>query len=85
MKAVKLFIQPRCPFCVKALKYIAEAKASNADLAEIEIEVIDELKEPELADQYDYYYVPTLYIDGVKVHEGAIYAEEMESLLRKAL
>ncbi len=85
MKKITMFIQPRCPFCVKALKYIDEAKAANEELQPIEIEIHNELAEPEFADKFDYYYVPTFYIDGEKVHEGGIYAPEVEELLRKAL
>ncbi len=85
MKDVKLFIQPRCPFCIKALRYIEEAKSTNPRLADLEIEVVDELLQSEYADKFDYYYVPTLYIDNIKVHEGAIYPEEMEPLLLGAL
>ena len=29
--------------------------------------------------------VPTFYVDGVKEHEGGIYPEEVERILRKAL
>ena len=39
----------------------------------------------EVADAFDYYYVPTFYVDGVKVHEGGIYPEEVEKILRSAL
>ena len=46
------------------------------------IETVDELEEPELADTFDYYYVPTFYVDGKKVHEGGIYKPEVEKLLR---
>jgi len=38
-----------------------------------------------VADGYDYYYVPTFYVDGVKVHEGGIYPDEVEAILRKAM
>ena len=38
-----------------------------------------------IADQYDYYYVPTFYVDGVKVHEAGIFKNEMEALLRKVI
>ncbi len=85
MKKIMMFIQPRCPFCVKALKYIDEAKAANPELSQIEIEIHDELKEAEFADKFDYYYVPTFYIGEEKVHEGGIYAPEVVELLRKAL
>ncbi|MBR7170557.1 MAG: thioredoxin family protein [Alistipes sp.] len=85
MKRIQLFYLKNCPFCKKALRYIEEAKAAHPELAALEIELIEESEEPEIADRYDYYYVPTFYIDGVKVHEGGIYPDEMEPLLRKAL
>lgn len=85
MKRIQLFYLKNCPFCKKAFRYIEEAKAAHPELQILQIELIEESEEPALADQYDYYYVPTFYIDGVKVHEGGIYPEEVEPLLRKAL
>lgn len=85
MKRIQLFYLKNCPFCKKAFRYIEAAKAAHPELQGLEIELIEESEEPEVADRYDYYYVPTFYIDGVKVHEGGIYPEEMEPLLRKAL
>ncbi|MFR9620818.1 MAG: thioredoxin family protein [Rikenellaceae bacterium] len=85
MKKITMFIQERCPYCVKALGYIAEVRSEVPELTSIEVEVHDELKEAEFADGFDYYYVPTFYIDGEKVHEGGISRDEVERLLRKAL
>ena len=51
----------------------------------IEIRMIDELAEPEVADRYDYYYVPTFYVGDKKVHEGGIMPDEVEAVLRMAL
>lgn len=85
MKRIQLFYLRNCPFCRKAFRYIDEAKAAHPELAALEIELVEESEEPALAAQYDYYYVPTFYIDGVKVHEGALYPDEAEPLLRRAL
>ena len=85
MKRVKLFYLKNCPFCKKALRYIEELKAEHAELAAVEIEMIEESEEPGVADTFDYYYVPTFYVDGVKVHEGGIYPDEVEKVLRSAL
>jgi hypothetical protein len=52
---------------------------------DVEIEMIEESEEPEIADSYDYYYVPTYYVDGVKEHEGAAEFEEVEAVFRKAV
>lgn len=85
MKRVKLFYLKNCPFCKKALRYIEELKAEHAELAAVDIEMIEEPELPDVADKFDYYYVPTFYVDGVKEHEGGIYPEEVERILRKAL
>lgn len=85
MKSVKLFYLKNCPFCKKALRYIEELKAEHAELAAVDIEMIEEAELPDVADKFDYYYVPTFYVDGVKEHEGGIYPEEVERILRKAL
>jgi hypothetical protein len=50
----------------------------------VEIEMIDESVEKELADSYDYYYVPTFYLNEEKLHEGGIFKNEVKSLLEKA-
>ena len=85
MKRVKLFYLQHCPFCKKAFRYIEEAKVKHAKLADLEIELIEESEQSEVADRYDYYYVPTFYVDEQKVHEGGIFAEEVEQILLSAL
>lgn len=85
MKPVKLFYQKNCPFCKRALAYIEAAKAKDPELEAVQIEMIEENDHPEIANAYDYYYVPTFYVDGKKVHEGGIYGEEVEKILRSAL
>ena len=85
MKKITMFYQERCPFCKRAFQYIDELKQENPQLADIEIEAIEETKHPEIADKFDYYYVPTFYMDGIKVHEAGIFKNEMEELLKKAL
>ena len=85
MKKIQVFYQPRCPFCKMAFRFIDELKKENPEFKDIIIETVDELEEPELADTFDYYYVPTFYVDGKKVHEGGIYKPEVEKLLRKVI
>lgn len=84
MKTVKIFYLKNCPFCKKAFRYIDELKKQDA-YKDIELELIEESEQPELADRYDYYYVPTFYIEGEKIHEGGIFPNEVEELLKKAL
>ncbi|MFA6776521.1 MAG: thioredoxin family protein [Sphaerochaetaceae bacterium] len=70
MKKVQLFYQPACPFCKMTLKWIEEVRKEQPQTASLPIDMIDELREPILADQYDYYFVPTFYVNGEKAHEG---------------
>lgn len=85
MKNVKLFYQKNCPYCRKAIGYIEELKGLFPELGKVEIEMIEETESPEITDGYDYFYVPTFYIDEVKVHEGEVTREKVEEILRKAL
>jgi thiol-disulfide isomerase/thioredoxin len=84
MKPIQLFYLKNCPFCKRALSYIDELKKQDA-CKHIRIEMIEESEQAELADRYDYYYVPTFYVDGEKVHEGGITKEEVEDILKNAL
>ncbi len=85
MKSIKLFYLRNCPYCKRALQYIEDEKRLHPELGALEIEMIEESEHPEIADRYDYYYVPTFYIGERKEHEGGIFLEEIEPLLRKAL
>jgi len=81
----KTFLPEKLPLLQKALRYIEEARAAHPELAAVGIEMIEESEQPALADTFDYYYVPTFYVGGVKVHEGGVYPEEVEKILRSAL
>lgn len=85
MKAVKYFYMANCPYCRKADDYIKSLCRLNPDYGKIEIERIEESEQPELAAQYDYYYVPTFYVDGVKLHEGVATLEKVKAVLDAAL
>jgi len=84
MKPIQLFYLRDCPFCKKAFRYIENLK-KQAIYKPIEIELIEESEQVEFADQFDYYFVPSFYIDGVKIHEGGIFENEVEEILKKAL
>lgn len=84
MKPITLFYLKNCPFCKKAEAAISEFQKQDR-YKDIEINRIEESVHPEIAEKYDYYYVPTFYIDGKKVHEGGIFPDEVKALLEKAL
>lgn len=70
MKPVLMFVTDWCPYCKKAFSLMEEVKKTNPKYTNVEVKIIDEELRPEIAKQYDYYYVPTYYVNGVKVHEG---------------
>jgi thioredoxin 1 len=84
MKKILMFTMECCPYCVKAHRWMSELLAEHPEYGSIEIEIIDELEQPVLADTYDYYYVPTYYVDGVKVHEGVPTHEIVENVYKAA-
>lgn len=85
MKNVTMFIMRSCPYCRQALSWMEKLKNQDARYRDLEVTIIDETLQPDIAKQYDYYYVPTYYIDGVKVHEGAATREIVQNVLDKAL
>ncbi len=85
MKKVKAFYLENCPHCRSAFKMIEELKAKHREYSGIEIEYIEELKNVQAANAHDYYYVPTFYVNGVKIHEGVPTMEKIEEVLKRAM
>lgn len=84
MKHIKLFYLASCPFCKQAFSYIEELKEQE-QYKDIEIDLIEESEEPEIADQYDYFRVPTFYIDDEKLSEGVVTKDKVEEIFQKVL
>ena len=82
---ITIFILAECPHCQRARQWILELQEENAAYKAISIEYIDEKEQPEVAQQYDYYYVPTFYVENEKVHEGKITKEEIASIFAQVI
>ena len=85
MKKVMAFRLNGCPYCRQAIKAVEELSAENEKYASVSIEWIEENEHPEISAKYDYYYVPTFFVDGVKVYEarrGESYEECRENVKR---
>lgn len=80
-----MFVTEWCPYCKKALTWMENIKKQNPEYSGIEVKIIDEELQPDIAKQYTYYYVPTYYIDGVKVHEGVASKDIISDIFEKAL
>ena len=70
-----------CPHCKRANAMIDELISENPKYAEIAIKRVDEEEEKEFAASLDYYYVPTFYVDGQKLHEGVPTKEKIQAVL----
>jgi len=82
---LKLFILPTCPYCKQVLGWMDELRSEDPRYAQIAVNMINEKQQPELAAQYDYYYVPTCFIDQTKVHEGAATKEKVRQVFEQCL
>ena len=85
MKKITMFTMEACPYCVDARRWMSEILESDAKYKDIELVIIDEVEKPELAAKFDYYYVPTYYLDGQKVHEGIASFEIVKKIFDSAL
>ena len=85
MKKVLMMIQESCPYCRQALRMMDELKEERPEYKAVEVKIVDENREKALADSLDYWYVPTDFVDGVKVHEGVPTMEKVRKVYEKAL
>lgn len=90
MKKILYFYLKGCPHCAKADRLLAELQSENPAYAGLTIERVEESEQPALAEQYDYYYVPCLWVLAPgeapkKLHEGVSSKEKLKAVLDAAL
>ena len=73
MKDVLMFYLESCPYCVKAFRALEELYEKKPALRAVPITMIEESREPELADRYDYYAVPSFFVGGEKTFEARLF------------
>ena len=71
MKKLTVFYLEDCPYCVTARQALAELRAEEPAFAAAEVEWIEESRQPELADRYDYYRVPSVFLGEEKLYEAS--------------
>ncbi|MPN42035.1 hypothetical protein SDC9_189591 [bioreactor metagenome] len=84
MKPILMFTMKSCPHCVRAMQWMDELKQENPAYTDLDIKIIDETIHPDIAGKYDYYYVPTYFVDGVKVHEGVPGKDRIRAVFQAA-
>ena len=85
MKKILMFTMASCPYCAAASRWMDRLRAEDPAYRELEIEIVDEVLHPDVANAYDYYYVPAYYMDGKKQHEGAASLEAIRRVFDAAL
>lgn len=85
MQKLLFFLMPTCPHCKRAEGFLAELCEEDARYRAIPIERVDETRETERAEQYDYFYVPCFFLGDEKLHEGAVTKEAVRAVLDRAL
>ena len=69
-KKITYFYMNGCPYCRNANIAIDELIQGNPEYGDIEIERIDEQNPPAGLTGYDYYYVPSMFINKEKIYEA---------------
>lgn len=77
---MKMFILENCPHCRRARQWMQELCVENPIYQSIPVEYIDEAKESDLANSYDYYYVPCFFDGNQKLHEGVASKQVIQDL-----
>ena len=82
-----MFYLEDCGYCAKAHRALEELCGENPAYREIPIRKIEESQEPELADQYDYYAVPSFFDGGKKLFEAHLFMsyEDIRDEVRRVL
>lgn len=75
MKKVTAFYLETCPYCKQAKRALRDLIRENPDYDAVEIEWIEESEQPELADQYDYYATPSMFIGKEKLYEAHLFEQ----------
>lgn len=85
MKDVLMMILPDCPYCRQAKAMMDELRREDARYAAVAVRVVNEREDTALAESLDYYYVPTYFVDGQKLHEGVPTKEAVRRVFDAAL
>lgn len=70
MKNITLFYLEDCPYCHFAKRAFKELIGENPAYGEIQVDWVEESRQPKIAEQYDYYYVPTIFYGKEKLYEA---------------
>ena len=85
MKKITYFYLKTCPYCRQADRMIQDLIDWEPQFSAVQIEKIEEREHAEIADRYDYYFVPCFYIGEKKLMEGVPTPEKVRETFLAAL
>ena len=65
-----IFYLENCPYCRQAKRAVEALKEEHEAYGNIRLTWIEESREPDIAEQYDYYYVPSIFRGKEKMYEA---------------
>lgn len=69
MNQLTILYLSHCPYCLSMKKAISELTEKNPSYRNVQITWIEESQQPALSNQYDYWYVPSIFAGDKKLFE----------------
>ena len=85
MSTITLYHFEGCPACARAKEWISELQSEKPELSKAKVEKVDVYKTPDFKAPAPFTYVPTFFMDGRKLLEGAVTKDKVEQMLRAAI
>lgn len=85
MANITLYHFEGCPACGRAKEWIKELRQEKPELQKAQIEMVDVYKTSNFRPPAPFQYVPTFFVDGRKVLEGAVTKEQIEQIMQSAI
>lgn len=85
MSTLTLYHFEGCPACGHAKEWIRELQAEKPELSQAKVEQVDVYKTPGFRPPAPFQYVPTFFLNGRKLLEGAVTKDKIEEMLRLAI
>ena len=91
MQKITYFHMYDCPYCRQADEVIGELLREHPEWEAVELERIDERLHPEIADRYDYYCNPSMFLGEEKLYESHLFEtreecrRHLEEVFRRAM
>lgn len=84
MNELYYFKLKSCPYCIRVDGFLEEL-LDEERYNSIKIRTIDESIERDLANSYNYYLVPSFFLNDKKLFEGIMTKEDVKKVLEEAL